>query len=186
MRTLGGGASAVLLVCALLAAALVLVPGLLGYQRYVITSGSMTGTIDQGSLIYDKVVPATSLKRGDIITYTPPALSGVQEPVTHRIVWVGRDRFGKLSFRTKGDANKVADPWRFVLERSTQARVAFHIPYVGYAFAALNDRHIRMLLIGLPALLIAVGVLARLWRDAGEEVRRERSAASERSVEARS
>jgi signal peptidase len=35
----------------------------------------MTGTIDRGSLIFDKVVPAESLKVGDIITYTPPASS---------------------------------------------------------------------------------------------------------------
>jgi hypothetical protein len=29
-----------------------------------------------------------------------------------------------------------------------------------------------MLVIGLPALLVALGVLAALWRDAGREVRR--------------
>jgi signal peptidase len=176
--------SLILPLAAVAAAALMLVPGLLGYQRYVITSGSMTGTIDRGSLIYDKVVPAASLKVGDIITYTPPPSSGVFEPVTHRIVWAGRDRFGHPSFRTKGDFNKVADPWRFVLERPTQARVAFHIPYAGFALGALTDRHIRMLLIGLPALLIALAVLARLWRDAGEEVRRQRELAADRTLEA--
>jgi signal peptidase len=71
-----------------------------------------------------------------------------------------------------------------VLERPTQARVAFHIPYVGFALGALSDRHIRMMIIGLPALLIALGVLARLWRDAGEEVRRQREPAAQRSLEA--
>jgi signal peptidase len=184
LRAIGDVASTVLAICAVLAAALMLVPGLLGFQRYVITSGSMTGTIDRGSLIYDKVVPASSLKRGDIITYTPPASSGVFEPVTHRIFWAGRDRFGRLTFRTKGDANEAPDPWRFVLDRPTQAKVAFHIPYVGFALAALTDRHVRILVIGLPALLIALAVLARLWRDAGEEVRRQRALASDRTPEA--
>jgi signal peptidase I len=123
MRVLGRIASWTLPVVALAAAALVLLPSLLGYQRYVIKTGSMTGTIDRGSLIFDKVVPAKSLKVGDIITYTPPASSGVNEPITHRIVWAGRDRLGHLAFHTKGDFNPVADPWKFVLERPTQARL---------------------------------------------------------------
>jgi signal peptidase I len=184
MRLLGRVTSWVLPVAALLAAALVLVPSLLGYQRYVIKTGSMTGTIDRGSLIFDKVVPAKSLKVGDIITYTPPASSGVDEPITHRIIWVGRDRTGRLAFHTKGDFNPSPDPWRFVLDHPTQARVALHIPYVGFGLAALTDRHLRMLIIGLPALLIALAVLARLWGDAGEELRRERELARERTAEA--
>jgi signal peptidase I len=184
MRVLGRIASWTLPVVALAAAALVLLPSLLGYQRYVIKTGSMTGTIDRGSLIFDKVVPAKSLKVGDIITYTPPASSGVNEPITHRIVWAGRDRLGHLAFHTKGDFNPVADPWKFVLERPTQARVAFHIPYVGFGLAALTDRHLRLLIIGLPALLIALAVLAKLWQDAGEDLRRERELTRKRTLEA--
>jgi signal peptidase len=45
------------------------------------------------------------------------------------------------------------------------------IPYAGYAFAALAIREVRMAVIGLPALLIALVLLVRLWRDAGEEAR---------------
>ena len=43
----------------------------------------------------------------------------------------------------------------------TQARVAFHVPYVGYVVSALAIRQARMLFIGLPALLIAVVVVSR-------------------------
>ena len=71
-------------------------------------------------------------------------------------------------FRTKGDANPVKDPWTFTLSRPTQARVVFHVPYVGFALAALADRKLRMVLIGVPALLVALSVLAGLWREAGE------------------
>ena len=39
---------------ALILALAVLVPALLGFQRYVITSGSMTGTYDRGSLVFDQ------------------------------------------------------------------------------------------------------------------------------------
>ena len=41
-----------------------------------------------------------------------------------------------------------------------------------------------MLIIGLPALLIALAVLARLWGDAGEELRRERELAGDQTAEA--
>ena len=69
-------------------------------------------------------------------------------------------------------SNAKADPWTFELHRRTQARVAFHVPYVGYVLSALSIRWVRMLAIGLPALLIALSLLAGLWREAGEEPQR--------------
>jgi len=61
-----------LLGLAMLAAAVMLVPALLGYHRYVILNGSMTGTYDPGSIVFDKPVPVSMLKVGDVITYSPP------------------------------------------------------------------------------------------------------------------
>ena len=42
------------------------------------------------------------------------------------------------------------------------------IPYAGFAIAALSDRRARMIVVGLPALLIALSSLAALWRDSAE------------------
>jgi signal peptidase len=164
-RRIAGG---LLTAVAVALAAAVLVPALLGFQRYVITSGSMTGTYDRGSIVYDRVVPTAALKAGDVITYDPPAGAGPAGLVTHRIVSIAPRPGGARLFRTKGDANPVKDPWTFTLTRPTQARVAFHLPYVGYALAALADRRLRMVVIGVPALLVALSVLAGLWREAGE------------------
>ena len=149
--------------------ALVLLPPLFGMHRYVITGGSMEGAIPKGSIAFDREVPVAQLKRGDVITYAPPAGQSSDAFVTHRIVWTGRDRAGHRVFRTRGDANTSADPWRFALTAATQPRVAFHIPYAGYALAALGLRPVRMLLIGLPALLIAFAALASLWREPEDE-----------------
>jgi signal peptidase len=146
----------------------VLVPALLGFQRYVITSGSMTGTYDRGSLVFDRVVPTSALKAGDVITFRPPGQAGL---VTHRIISVSSVR-GQRVLRTKGDANREPDLWGpFALHDARQARVAFHIPYVGYALGALSERRVRMVVIGLPALLIALATLAGLWRASAPEVR---------------
>jgi signal peptidase len=159
------------IVAAGLCLATMLLPVAFGYQRYVITSGSMTGTYDQGSIVFDKTVPTSDLEVGDVITYSPPPSSGETGLITHRIYSIknhGKDGF---SYRTKGDANPAPDPWRFQLDQPTQATVAFAIPYLGYGIAALSMLPIRMIIIGLPALLIAIALIARMWREAGEEAR---------------
>jgi signal peptidase I len=161
----------VLCAAALLLALAVLLPALLGFQRYVITSGSMTGAYDRGSLVFDRVVPSASLRAGDVITFRPPGQAGL---VTHRIASV-RMAGGQRVFTTKGDANRTADAWGAITLAPRQARVAYHLPYVGYGLAALSDRRVRMVVIGLPALLIAFSTLAGLWRDAGIQARAARS-----------
>jgi signal peptidase len=158
----------VLTAVALILACAVLVPALLGYQRYVITSGSMTGTYDRGSLVFDKVVPTSDLHAGDVITFRPPGHAGLVTHRIHTLTAVG----GKRVLTTKGDANRAPDAWgKISLGEAKQARVAFHIPYLGYAIAALSERWLRMLLIGIPALLIALSTLAGLWRDSTPEGR---------------
>jgi signal peptidase len=134
-----------------------LVPSLLGYQRYVITGTSMTGTIDLGSVVFEKVVPVADLEVGDVITYQPPAESGIDHLVTHRIVAIHGD-----TYRTKGDAVPERDPWTFQLVEKDQPRVAFSVPYVGYAFLALADRTIRMAVISVPAGIIFLIALRQL------------------------
>ena len=153
----------------LLAVGALLVPALLGYQRYVITGGSMTGSIPKGSVIYSRLTPVEALREGDVITFVPP---GHSQPVTHRILSVGPDAGGELTFRTKGDFNEAADPWDVHLTDPVQARYSFHIPYLGYMLAALAIRQVRMLLIGVPAVVIALSLLVSLWREAGDELER--------------
>src|SRR4051794_6887157 len=101
---------------ALLAAAM-LVPSLLGYDRYVLTGDSMRGTYARGSLVYERRVPVRSLRVGDVITYRPPAAEGPHGLVTNRIAWIGRGSDGGRAFRTRGDATGRLDPWRFELRR---------------------------------------------------------------------
>ncbi len=164
------GALATVLCVAL--AAILLVPAALGFQRYVIVSGSMTGTYDKGSIVFDREVPVADLEAGDVITYEPPPGASSQKFVTHRIYRVQENAHGERVFRTKGDANESADPWTFTLDKPDQAEVAFSVPYVGYLLAALSIPTVRMLAIGMPAILVALLILAGIWREAGEEARR--------------
>lgn len=155
--------------------AVTFVPAALGLSHYVIVGGSMSGTIDRGSVAFDEQVPVGALHVGDVITYNPPTGARAGDStglVTHRIVSI-RPGHGDPVFRTEGDANQAPDPWTFTLDQPTQAKVVGHVPYVGYALAALEIRKMRMVLIGIPALLIAVSILSGMVREAHEERRLE-------------
>lgn len=154
-------------------AGIMLVPAALGYHRYIILTGSMTGTYDRGSLIFDKPQPTSSLKVGDPITYAPPPGASPNQPlVTHRIYKLVPGPKGQQAYITKGDANERPDNWKFVLPQAEQDVVKFHIPYVGFIFMALGIPWIRMLAIGLPALGMALWMIFGMWRDGGEVVRK--------------
>ncbi|MEB2527211.1 signal peptidase I [Kocuria rosea] len=132
-----------------------LVPGALGYERYVITGASMSGTFEKGTLAIESAVPVADLAVGDVITYLPPPDSGLTELVTHRILTVEESESGPV-FRTQGDANADADPWTFQLPGPTQARLDHAVPHLGWAFIALSDPQVRQFVIGVPAGLIAL------------------------------
>jgi signal peptidase len=172
-RTAGRVALNVVFVAMMACVAIMLVPAALGFQRYVILTGSMTGTYDRGSIVYDRPVPVSDLKVGDPITYSPPPGFTHQIRVTHRIwsIHVGSD--GERIFKTKGDANLHPDVWQFTLNQPTQERVVFHVPEVGYLFLLLSLRDFRIVLVGVPAVIIGLILMLRLWREAGQEARRQ-------------
>lgn len=154
----------VLLVVVTVVAAIYLLPGLLGYQRYVITGGSMSGTFEKGSIAFERTVPVAALQVGDVITYMPPADAGVDNLVTHRISEITTGENGTPLLRTKGDANVDVDPWTFQLVDDLQPVVSFTVPYLGYVFMALADPAVRILVIGVPAGLVALRSLVDVVR----------------------
>ncbi|RNL78512.1 signal peptidase I [Nocardioides marmorisolisilvae] len=153
-------------------------PSLFGYSRYVITGGSMTGTYDIGSVVFEKKTPVEDLKVGDVITYMPPADSGVNHLVTHRVMKMEPAEGGGVLFTTKGDNNPDPDPWHFKLLGQEQPVVQFSVPKAGWVFIALADRTTRMLFIGGPAALIALAALGQLLKELrGSRIWEEKAAA---------
>ena len=169
----GSVVSSVLMLAVLLVSAGYLVPSALGFQRYIITGGSMTGTYDKGSVVFEKKVPSSHLQVGDVITYMPPPSSGVTNLVTHRIISEKPAKEGGLVFRTKGDFNPDKDPWTFTLDQADQPVVNFSIPYIGWIFLFLADPSHRMWTIGGPAAAVALMSLFQ----AGSNARKIRAAA---------
>jgi signal peptidase len=175
-RRLGRVALNLTFAAMLLAAAVMLGPAILGFHRYVILTGSMTGTYDRGSIVFDRQVPTSSLKVGDPITYDPPPGFTSQARVSHRIWSIHVGPNGERVFRTKGDANQRPDIWNFTLNHAMQDKVAFHVPELGYLFLMLSIRDFRIVLVGLPTLLIGLVLLRQLWREGGDEAQRQKLA----------
>ncbi|WP_185995240.1 signal peptidase I [Nocardioides campestrisoli] len=151
-----------LLLAVMAGSAAYIAPSFFGYERYIITGGSMSGTIEKGSIVFEKQVRVGELEVGDVITYLPPTDSGVTTLVTHRITSIKSDENGVPVYRTKGDANADVDPWKFSLLADTQPVVAYDVPLLGYAFIFLADPGNRMLVIGVPAAGIALMALRDL------------------------
>ena len=172
MKKLGKTLGTLAVLAAFALAAVILGPAVLGYDRYVVLTGSMTGTYDPGSMIFNQPIRSSDLRVDDVVTYVPPTSSGYgTRPITHRVAELGRDGQGRLSVRTKGDANGAADTWRFV-PKGTVSVVRGSVPYIGYVYAELNTRRGRLFAFALPAMLIALSVMVSVWRDAGREMRR--------------
>lgn len=161
----GRGLMSVLLLAIIAAMAITFVPGFLGYQRYVLVGSSMEPTIHRGSLVFDEIVDVSDVRKGDVITYVPP---GHTQAVTHRIISRKDGKKGGPIFRTQGDNNDFVDMRPFQLDRPKQARFAFAVPYLGWLFIALGNPKARFILLAIPALLIALSMLAKLWREGGQ------------------
>ena len=81
-------------------------PDILGFQLFVIESGSMEPTLNVGSVILTKKPEDTSgLKVGDVVTFK--SLSGAV--ITHRIIGVVTAEEGGIGYQTKGD-NPINSP----------------------------------------------------------------------------
>jgi signal peptidase I len=133
----------------------------LGFKPVAVYSGSMRPTLGVGSLAVDRVVPASSVRVGDVITFDDPFTKG--RLVTHRVAQIVSTGQGP-AYRTKGDANPARDPWAIRLNDRVGS-VAFDVPLAGYLLYYAHTREMRGLLLLLVAVLVLVGLLRWIWRS---------------------
>jgi len=140
---------------------LVLLPIGLGLQRYVMSGESMDAGshgIAQGTVLFERHVPIHNVRVGDVITYQPPAGSGADAMVTHRVVSVQSD-----GIVTQGDAEPDPDPWVLDTAAPSVSRVVFTLPWVGYAYLLVADPGIWLLVV-VAAAALAVPLSGRIKR----------------------
>lgn len=144
-------------VAGLFLATLLPIPG--NVQVKIVKSGSMEPAILTGSVVVLK--PQSSYAVGDVITFGED--TGSQIPTTHRIVSIHNEN-GSIFYQTKGDANEEADNVRIAAD-DVVGRVLFAVPYAGYVLDFAKQPIGFTLMIGLPAGVIILDELIRIWRE---------------------
>lgn len=127
---------------------------LIGWDVYVVLSGSMEPVYKTGAVLYLDDVDVNTLEAGDVITYQVSS----DTMVTHRIVEVV-EQDGQTMYRTKGDANDVEDG-SLVPQSQVVGAPVFTIPYLGYLvkfiqspagkYAAISVGALMLLMVFLP------------------------------------
>lgn len=116
--------------------------GLLGYKFYDVLTGSMSPTINPGSLIIVKEIDDSEVKEGDVITFKGTSTSNL---TTHRVVEV-IEKDNNIKFQTKGDANYVLDPM-LVDEGLLVGKVVFNVPYMGNVMSFINQYRVIIVIL---------------------------------------
>ncbi len=152
---------------------------LFGYKAYIVRSDSMStvngdeskGYFNAGDLIFGKEIDPSTLKEGDIVSYTSTNTENFGETVTHMIKSLTTDADGNPGFITYGtstgteDANVVT--YTYVLGKYTGK-----VPGIGKFFTFLKTTPGYIVCILLPFLLL-IGIQGfnsiRLFRKYKQE-----------------
>jgi signal peptidase I len=126
-----------------------------GWRTYVVQSGSMGAAAPVGSIVAARPISAADLRVGQMVLLTRP--NGVR--VLHRVIEHAVTG-NQVMVRTKGDANRSADPGLFGVPASTLTP-ALVVPKAGYAVAALASTPGRSLLVVLAGMLLVGAALRR-------------------------
>jgi signal peptidase len=146
-----------------LAGGLVLAAGLPvlgGLRSFTIMSGSMRPALGVGDVVVTRPIVARDARAGDVITFKDPQHHN--RMLTHRVtaLHVSGDQ---VLIATKGDANNRAERWSTAADGRI-GRVVYHLPLIGYGLVWTHGRYARLLLVVVPALLLGVIELGRIWR----------------------
>ena len=153
LRLLSYAGLAISLVVAAFVAAATL-PVLFGYHTYVVNGGSMEPSLKRGSVAVARATSSFALEVGDVIARTE---SEDGPAVLHRIARIIDDDTGRVIY-TQGDANRTEDPEPVMLLGSGD-KVIYSVPYVGYILTFGRSPPGRILLLGVPLVLLAASSL---------------------------
>ena len=135
-------------------------PVLAGYHSFTVLSGSMRPTLGVGDVVVTREISAREVRRGDVITFHDPEHQG--RMITHRVtaMHIAGER---AMIATKGDANNHAEHWA-IDQTGTVGRVSYHLPLIGWGLVLAHGSYARIALVVVPALLLGVMELGRIWR----------------------
>ena len=155
---------------------------LFGYKAFIVLTDSMSKTdFDAGDLVLVKEVDPSTLKEGDIISYTSQNSQNYGETVSHKIRSLTTDANGEPGFITYGTTTDTDDE-TVVTYPYVLGKYQFHIPKVGkfFQFLKTTPGYIVCILIPFLALILIQGLnciklFRRYKREQEDELKEERA-----------
>lgn len=141
----------------------VTVPAAFGLHPMTVLTGSMRPTIQPGDMVVDEPIPASEIRVGDIVTFQDPH---ADRTITHRIRKIEISE-GQARATTRGDANDTVEKWVIPVTGDV-GRVVYRVPKIGYPVTWSHTRNGRLAMVSVPALLLTIMALLRIWRSNDE------------------
>lgn len=150
----------IFLVCAILIAAAILVPPVLGITTTIVDTTDMNTNLPQGSITYSQDVNVTKLVSGNEI------LKESDTKTYAYIIEEGDASTGKFKVLNATDKSATAEE---ITLRNSVSKVMITIPYIGYVVMAMHSME-GILIIGLVVLfMIILFILSELWKKRPDE-----------------
>ena len=150
----------IFLIAAILTAAAILVPPVLGITTTIIDSREMETNLPLGSITYSEDVEVKSIKAGDEV---------LKEDANSTFAYVvveGNAETGKF---TVLDASDKEGPTTEVTIRNYVSRVFITVPFIGYIIVAMQSTE-GMIIVGLIVLFVIIlFILSELWKKHDSE-----------------
>jgi len=145
--------------------AVVALPNAIGMRSFTVMSGSMEPAIHTGDVVIDRKIRPLDARPGDVVTFSDP--DGGKRLITHRVRSL-HVRGSEVQVVTKGDANNTVERWN-VSAGGRIGRVELRVPKLGYPLVYAHSRFGLIGLVALPALLLCLIELRRIWAAAAPE-----------------
>lgn len=142
------------LVVAILTAAAILVPPLLGVNTTIVDTAGMDTNLPLGSVTYSVNVPVTKLQVGDEV---------LKENGTSTYAYIieeGDVGTGKFKVASAVDRDSVTE----ITLRNTVSLVKLSIPYIGYVVVAMQTMEGIIIIVLVVLFIIILFVLSELWK----------------------
>jgi signal peptidase len=133
-----------------------------GHRSFTVMSGSMEPAISTGDVVMTSQIRPREAKVGQVVSFRDP--SGTKRLISHRVRRIRNDGRSYL-FTTKGDANNTLERWSVPADGQI-GRVWLRIPKIGYVLAKTRTPSGRILMVVVPAILLALLELWQIWRPA--------------------
>lgn len=142
-------------ICAILVAAALLVPPFAGVNTVMNDNSSKDTNLPVGSVAYGREIDAASLKKGDKIIYT-----NNNKAYVYKVTDMDSSA-GSYKVKSVYDKNAKEETVQLI---NNAVKVVVVVPYIAYAAIALQSKE-GLIVVGLGVIfLIILFILAELWR----------------------